>query len=844
MSSDGKRIDPDEVGKFPVDDLPPGWKTEAKVRKGGTGKRKDMFYIDPVSGYIFRSKKDALRYVTSGDISTCILNPFKRQIQEEDKITPSSTGKKQKLKQSATKRRLFVGRGIYTGSALELSDANDSKKGQDMTDSSEMMVAPIPLGETVVKNQSLENATAFSPELKKTSDSDDVQEKNHTVNMLERTSKKKHRNCSLSKTKEFNVARRFSRRLSGAKPDQMTNVTNEKALQVPKRNLTKSTSVLDTDLTNKSSQPPNDVLEIEHLHKKQGEVLLNSNKSSNKQQILRRASKRLAGFEPELMSNSISNERGSKSKSKKSKGDVYATLQLSDDQPAMDVADHASIDGESSSKGRKLPETTPITSNQLKMLDDEEMNTDEKSEPEHSFAFHYSWSDPCLEFAIQTFTGALPVEDSVGDGPARISETDISPKPKLVKNVRGSNSYKNSRVNSKKSENKKELTMPRRLSKRLAGHEPEVLPTEKAVEYATRKSCSDKPDATATFVNGVSKHLQAKEESKLVVQASDRLKTLRHESRSKSEKSHDHQTVPNEQLLEAENVDDDRSDPQLPSTFGDSWSDPCLEFAIQTLTGALPVDAPPAAADIPPVVTLDVNYPPNEELLESMEQKSINEEARDNSNQSQTKKKFNTVCQPSKHVLNQPELPTYSSSCGNDPKYATRESCKDEDSRTRNVDGRKSQRMERRNAIDIDINKMILEEEPTPETINHDNSEKAFCVSFMDSWSDPCLEFAYKTLTGAIPVEENIAIKGCFQEPANHHDQNGSGSKVPKVGFSSISHSGSISFHNDIGEKSKPGQQSSTNSSLLAQEKSSLNGFSSVAPQEQYFQYSNNFQRR
>ncbi|KAG5070202.1 hypothetical protein JHK85_002579 [Glycine max] len=228
-------------------------------------------------------------------------------------------------------------------------------------------------------------------------------------------------------------------------------------------------------------------------------------------------------------------------------------------------------------------------------------------------------------------------EDSVDNGHARISETDISPKNKLAENVTGISNDKNSRVNSKKSKNKKELTMPRRLSQRLAGHEPEVLLTEKAIKYATRKFCNDKPATTEILTNGVSGHLHIREESKLVLQASDRLKTLYGESSSKSDKSYDPQTVPNEQLqrLEAENVADDRSDPLFPTPFGD-WSHPCLEFEIETLSGALLVDAPTAtaAAGILPVMTPDVNAPANKELL-------------DNPNQSQTKKEFSTVCKPS-----------------------------------------------------------------------------------------------------------------------------------------------------------------------------------------------------
>ncbi|XP_047160220.1 methyl-CpG-binding domain-containing protein 13-like [Vigna umbellata] len=804
--SNDKRIDPDWVEKSQVEDLPLGWITEAKIRKGGSGKKKDLFYLDPVSGYVFRSKKDALRYVNSGDIDKCVLKPYKRGIQDEDGISPSSIGKRQKLTQSAANQQLSV-------------------------------------GQPDVRSQSLEHATAHTPEMMKTFDSDDMLEKDHFVNVMEHASEKNHSNSSLSKTKESNVARRFSRRLSRAEPDQLTYVANEQALQVPKRKLGKSVSILDTDLTNKSSQQLSGVLEIKRSYKEQGEVLLNSTKSRTKEekQTFCRSSKRLAGFQPKLMSDSSSQKTSYKSK--KSKGDVKATLQQSDGQPVTEFAYHASINGESSNKGRKLPETTPITSNQLKKFDGEEINNDEKSELDQSFAFHYSWSDPCLEFAIQTLTGALPVEDSTDNGQTRVSETDTSPKNKLVENVAGSSSDKTSRVSSKQSKNKKELRVPRRLSKRLAGNEPEVLPTEKAAEFAPQKSCNDKPAATANLTNGVSGYHRDREEPELVVQSSDRLKTLCGESLIKSEKSYDAQTIPNEQMQrhEDENADDERSYSQFPTPFGDSWSDPCLEFAIKTLSGALPVDA--QAADILPVVTPDISDPPNMESLQSMEQKSINAETHDNPYQSQTKKEFNTVCHTSKQDLNQPEVTTYSTSFGNDPKFATRESYKNEDSMTRNSNETEPQRIKSGNALEIDINKTILEEEPQPETINYDNSDREFGASFMDSWSDPCLEFAFNTLSGSIPVEENITIQACFQERAHCHGQRGGFSTVPDFGFSSISHSG-ISFHNNIGEESKSVQQSSASSSFHPQEKQGLDAFFGVDPQEQYFQNNNNFQRK
>lgn len=34
-----------------------------------------------------------------------------------------------------------------------------------------------------------------------------------------------------------------------------------------------------------------------------------------------------------------------------------------------------------------------------------------------------------------------------------------------------------------------------------------------------------------------------------------------------------------------------------------------------------------------------------------------------------------------------------------------------------------------------------------------------------DYWSDPCWDFAFKTLTGAIPLEETLTLPGCFPQP-------------------------------------------------------------------------------
>ncbi|XP_057950542.1 uncharacterized protein LOC131145470 [Malania oleifera] len=46
-----------------ADGLPAGWTVEVKVRKTG---KKDRYYIDPVSGYMFRSMKEVFHYLATG----------------------------------------------------------------------------------------------------------------------------------------------------------------------------------------------------------------------------------------------------------------------------------------------------------------------------------------------------------------------------------------------------------------------------------------------------------------------------------------------------------------------------------------------------------------------------------------------------------------------------------------------------------------------------------------------------------------------------------------------------------------------------------------------------------
>ncbi|XP_051119536.1 methyl-CpG-binding domain-containing protein 13-like isoform X2 [Andrographis paniculata] len=62
------------------EDLPSGWIKKIRTSQSGGRVRKDPFYIDPASGYGFRSKKDALRYLKTNDIASCACRPLKMDL--------------------------------------------------------------------------------------------------------------------------------------------------------------------------------------------------------------------------------------------------------------------------------------------------------------------------------------------------------------------------------------------------------------------------------------------------------------------------------------------------------------------------------------------------------------------------------------------------------------------------------------------------------------------------------------------------------------------------------------------------------------------------------------------
>ncbi|MED6195554.1 hypothetical protein PIB30_038885 [Stylosanthes scabra] len=835
--------------------LPDGWTVVIRTRKSGpfTGSGYKC-YIEPLNGYTFYSKPEVLRYLEPKD-STCIpkkkkpkspntsspsivviensiaedlppgwtkevkirknhkgirkdpvykdpvsghafrskkdvqryldsgyIRRRRRRIQDGDKLTPSPAAKRHKLNESAPEEQLSDGGAKFDQSSLELLDGNSSRKEQDVN---------IQSGTTMVApiptGESVVKMHLLEDRVEDLSEMEKISDPEdmqevHLGNRMENGTKKNHSSPSRSKTWEFNV-----------------------------------------------------------LHRSSSPRLHNMRELHSPSEVL----KQLDGFDGEIrMNNSISCEKTPEHDCKRSKAEISADLQQSEGVPAAELADHAPINRESANKRRKSYKTPPITGHRLEKLRGKEMY-DEKSEPQVSLAVHYSLSDPTLEHAISNLQSVLPVENGPHTtGLTAVPQTDIQ--NKSVDNVTGRSRDRNPQVRSNKSKKKKELKVPMRVSKRLAGLEPEVQPSERALEYAARKSSKEPPPAPATqiLIDGASDHIDLEEETKLTSHASPSLKTeVLGESSNQSDKPSGVPTVPKEQLqkvIETENTGDERSsEPQLPVPFVDSWSDPCLEFAFKTLSDDVLFHP---ASDILPVITPDLNYQPNTELHGVM---ATSEEAHDNSNQPQNKKEPNMVPFP-RQLENTPKF-TASGPYG-DEGYTRNLAGESLHSEVGNVMHHTVIHQESlKGSAQVLKGESIIMEPPPVETgaVNHDNSKSQFYASFTNSWSDPCFEFAYKTFAGATSVNNNLQQPPNYtnlQQPPNFHNHIDGGSLFPDFGSSNFSQN-SFSFYHDIGVNSMPGQQSSHSNPVPPVERASLRGYPEVDPQNQYSQFRNLFRR-
>ncbi|KAL3342064.1 hypothetical protein AABB24_026202 [Solanum stoloniferum] len=114
--------------KTALEGLPPGWIKELKVRRKGRKIRKDPYYIDPVSGQTFRSMKQVSRFLETREPGRFESKPNNRcpgtlELEEPSSSFPAEADKQMSLDSDASGKQVNLNQKLKLGAELMTSSS-------------------------------------------------------------------------------------------------------------------------------------------------------------------------------------------------------------------------------------------------------------------------------------------------------------------------------------------------------------------------------------------------------------------------------------------------------------------------------------------------------------------------------------------------------------------------------------------------------------------------------------------------------------------------------------------------------------------------------------------------
>ncbi|XP_012086960.1 uncharacterized protein LOC105645849 isoform X3 [Jatropha curcas] len=786
--------------KSTVDDLPPGWIKEIKITANANGIRKDPYYIDPIKGYVFRSKRDVERYLETGKISKHAFLPKKRHTGE--RILPSPAAKRQKVKHPAHGQQLLTGKGRSDVDSRTSSEADSLRKSRGKSVTSVTMLPVVGTLDRPSQKSPRDNVMDNDVKYKENSNRNfsaptkaEVSRRNQDkrTNVCDgygllipkgnneqgqsleseisrdESSKRKTENslCKSSGKKWFNLPRRSSRRLAGIEPELVDNSLLVQA---------------NSEADNKQGQNSYEsAIKGDESYKRR----THTSKADNKRGLLPcRSSKRLAGIEPELVANSVSIVQALPKTIKSPKIEAILAVGLKSDVLADKKCDQ--IQAES---------ITQILDHSSSNADNPLLEDTSKKNPK------YDTTCSVLSEANVSKRNQCEMVSAV-DKPVLTPTADTREEENSLESGakgRGQGKIQNILI---RTSNKKGINLPRRSSKRLAGLEPELAANSESSAQAVQNaktSCRSESIQAASLTsdalaNKPSQPLKAEPRTDFTPHAlTDFSNSLTGELSSQNQVSIHGQAFSKDQsqVLKTDKTNNEKSEPQLIPPFGEFLSDPCLEFAFKTLTGEIPVEI---AADNGQVSTPAADIIDERKFLVKKTDKSVNGKILKNSGKYKKNKKLHLPHQSPEQLLGLEQEPT-ASLISNQLAFKTkgRKSSKTEafldmglaaDNLAMGAyqqfkDGTKAECVHHQSA---NVNS-VPQIEPSSNRVDHLNDianeehsrkleieknvnkpEQQPIFSFADYWSDPCFEFAFKTLTGAIPIEDNLPVQNYLQQ--------------------------------------------------------------------------------
>ncbi|KAJ7969983.1 Methyl-CpG-binding domain-containing protein 13 [Quillaja saponaria] len=469
--------------------LPTGWIKNVRVTKKGGTVRRDTFYTDPISGYVFRSMKDTLRYLETGELGRLTLKPKEKLDSsdvelDDDKFSSPGAAKKPKFTVSRARRQIFLGQSSNMDETVNDKLILESTCAREFGVGTELSGSLLPKVEELEQIEGKADYTK-SEMVSVTAVGASLDEKlPESAPRSHESEKAQHRQCKFKPKKETNLPCRASRRLAGLEVDLVPELkTSNRACRASVKQSGEGVPVTDNDSSHDR---------LSHRASRQLDVL--GGKSETKSTF-------------DSSQSSVGSTRSSMGKNSctnlaspvKLAGKLIEETKSDKDQVCISVSPLENQDN--------LLEHVRNVANEEK--------SDEKPYYSLDLPLGELLTDPCIAFAIQTLTG-MSFETS-----------------------------KNSLVSSESSDSK---------------HSGNLADAKEHGKKIKGKNKVDEKQGCNAFLPP---------ESCLCI------------------------TQENAGKVEIDEKTHENSGSSLKLPFGALWMDPCIEFAIKTLTDAIPVDYDP-----------------------------------------------------------------------------------------------------------------------------------------------------------------------------------------------------------------------------------------------------------
>ncbi|XP_020549037.1 methyl-CpG-binding domain-containing protein 13 isoform X1 [Sesamum indicum] len=462
-----------EIRKTVADKLPPGWIKEIRTTKKGRKTRRDPYYIDPVTGRYFRSMQEVFRYLESKDSGKAEFKlDSKGHINQELGDHPQSStaeAKRQRSMDKTAEKNLSghesIKSGLKLAAALKPAATNSMSKPEEdnhLERKEEDDSLAIELSDKLQLVYRVKQHADRMAGIKKLADNKvdkradgDRRFKSGSVGGAEKKVDMPEANVTKQLKRNFDSA-------AGSLPNTLPLVNRKEDLKYGRRqskrladsklkdNISKDQSVesgsegagkknVDTPVTNGFERKEKEKGTMGEEQEHESLLCQNKRKNTNSKwtsDLPRRASKRLACVEVDPSLEVKTSDKAGAEAALSCEPEVNTSKSVvkagQSDEPDIDTIgkfDRCNNPKELPSKCKTENPTDneqkePVVQRNLSSLKDHkdvgvDCKEENKDEKHLDSSLKDLLMDPCIEFAVKTLTGAIPIEDmdKLGESP-------------------------------------------------------------------------------------------------------------------------------------------------------------------------------------------------------------------------------------------------------------------------------------------------------------------------------------------------------------------------------------------------------------------------------------------